>query len=499
VTIVRRPTIHFTGQQAYPERCPFHPPEPFPELGFLPGDADPSNGVYAGVRTLFRGLGYDAGRFGTPDWSPLSDLVRPGGTVVVKPNFVRHYNEDPAGHWNTVITHPSVIRPLVDYAIKAVGPGGRVIVADAPQYDCDVEVLLERTRLPELLAWYRDVVAVEVEWRDLRVQFGRHENGVVLERIDLPGDPLGYQPVDLGEASEFTNLPSRELRLLRGADYDEEVTKRHHSGGRNEYLVSRTVLEADLVINCPKIKTHKKAGVTLSTKNLIGINGDKNWLPHYRAGFARGGGDEFPRPDLYARIRRAGAAVAREMLKRGLGGGVFRRIRSAENATGLGDRARNGNWHGNDTIWRTCLDLNKIFYLGDAEGRLGRPSRRVLNVYDGILAGEGEGPMGPKARPIGLLAGGEDGPAVDVVLTWIMGFDWRRVPVVRHAVGELAGGVRISDFDGDPGKLMVTWIDEEGERSLSFADIDLNLRFEPHSGWVGRIERDEIRSAASAS
>ena len=54
--------------------------------------------------------------------------------------------------------------------------------------------------------------------------------------------------------------------------------------------MSKTILGADLVINCLKMKTHKKAGVTLSMKNLIGINGDKNWLPHYRTGFASQGG-----------------------------------------------------------------------------------------------------------------------------------------------------------------------------------------------------------------
>ncbi len=494
-----RPVIHFTGESAYPQEPPFHPPERFPELDFLSGETRPGNGTYAGVRTLLRGLGYDSARVGTADWSPLSDLVRPGGTVVLKPNFVRHYNDSPDGVLDTVVTHTSVLRPLIDYALKAVGPEGRVVVADAPQYDCEVDALLDHLALPALLDWYRSAVGRKVEWRDLRVQFGRHDNGVVLERVDLAGDPLGYRAVDLGSASEFVGLPGSQLRLLRGADYDEEVTRRHHSGGRNEYLVSRTVLEADLVINCPKVKTHKKAGVTLSAKNLIGINGDKNWLPHYRSGFARGGGDEFPRPDAYARLRRTGAALARGLLKRGLGGAVFRRIRAAENAAGLGDRARNGNWFGNDTIWRTCLDLNKVFYLGDAEGRLGQPSRRVLNVYDGILAGEGDGPMGPSTRDIGLLAAGEDGPAVDAVLTWIMGFDWRRIPVVANALGELTGGVRISDFDGDPSALSLLWIDGDGERVLRFSDVDTNLRFEAHPGWVGRIERDQKGVAECAS
>jgi uncharacterized protein (DUF362 family) len=484
-----RPVIHFTGQDGYHQPPPYHPPEQYPELDFLKGETERGNRIYAGVRELLRGLGYDAARFGGREWSPLSDLVEPGGRVVLKPNFVRHCNDDPQGTLEAVVTHPSILRPLLDYAIKAVGPSGKVIVADAPQYDCEVDVLLESIRLPDLLAWYRDELGVEVEWRDLRVQFGRHQNGVVTERRELPGDPDGYRAVDLGEASEFHSLASDRLRLLRGADYDEEVTIRHHTGGRNEYLVSRTVLDADLVINCPKIKTHKKAGVTLAMKNLIGINGDKNWLPHYRAGFPSRGGDEFPREDIYSRFRSLGGELARRALKRDIGGAVLKRIRAVENASGLGERARSGNWHGNDTVWRTCLDLAKILILGDRRGILGSPDRRVLHVYDGIVAGEGQGPMGPSARAIGLLAAAEDPLAVDVVLAWIMGFDWRRIPVLANALGELAGGTRLSGFHGEAEDLPVLWIDEQGERVLRFSNIEVDLRFEPHSGWRNRIER----------
>jgi uncharacterized protein (DUF362 family) len=492
-----RSILCFTGQQRYDAPLPYHPPERYPELGFLPADTCPNNAVYAGIRRMLQGLGYDAARFGSAEWSPLSDLVAPGSTVVLKPNFVRHFTEKPGGHFETVVTHPAVLRPLVDYAWKAVGPEGRVIVADAPQYDCDVEVLLERTRLPELLAWYRDVVGREVPWRDLRVEFGRHVHGVQFEKTRLPGDPEGYEAVDLGEASEFAAMSEAHIGRLRGSDYDEEVTIAHHSGGRNEYLVARTVLTADLVINCPKVKTHKKTGVTLSMKNLIGINGDKNWLPHYRAGFRAQGGDEFPRADAYSRVRRFGADVARRLLKRGVGGAVLRRLRSAEEAAGLGRRARNGNWWGNDTVWRTTIDLNKVFYLGDRRGVLGAPSRRVLNVYDGVVAGEGDGPMGPDDRPIGLLAAGEDGVATDVVVAWVMGFDWHRIPVLRNAIGELAGGHRITAFTGDPATLELRWLDAaDGVRDVRLSDVELDFAFEAHPGWKGRIERERPRAAA---
>jgi len=496
-----RPVIHFTGQKGYHQPLPYHPPERFPELGFLGPDTDSSNEIYAGVRRMLRVLEYDAERFGTQEWSPLSDLAPRGGRIVLKPNFVRHYNEDPSGSLETVITHLAVLRPLIDYAFKAVGPEGEVVVADAPQYDCDVDTMLERNHLPEFLQWYAEALGIHVEFRDLRVQFGRHENGVVIERRDLQGDPCGYESVDLANDSEFALIEDRHLTLLRGADYDEEVTIRHHSQGRNEYLVSRTVLNADLVINCPKIKTHKKSGVTLSMKNLIGINGDKNWLPHYRAGFQKGGGDEFPRPDAYSRFRQLGGELARSMLKRGIGGPLFKRIRSAENAVGLGERARAGNWYGNDTIWRTCVDLTKILYFGDEGGRLGgSPARRVLNVYDGIVAGEGQGPMGPTARPLGLLAASEDPTAADVVLAWIMGFDWRRIPVLANAVRDLAGGFRLTGFRGRHEELPVLWIENSDEaRELRFSDIDLNLEFEAHSGWKGAIERTSGQESACAS
>ena len=91
------PVVHFTGQTAYSSALPYHPPERYPELGFLGEATDPGNRVYAGVREMLRALGYDAARYGGPDWSPLSDLVAPGGSVVLKPNYVRHYSEKPGG------------------------------------------------------------------------------------------------------------------------------------------------------------------------------------------------------------------------------------------------------------------------------------------------------------------------------------------------------------------------------------------------------------------
>ena len=59
-------------------------------------------------------------------------------------------------------------------------------------------------------------------------------------------------------------------------------------------VVDQAIIDADLVINVPKLKTHKKAGVTGALKNLVGINGNKEFLPHHRKGGAASGGDCYP-------------------------------------------------------------------------------------------------------------------------------------------------------------------------------------------------------------
>ena len=51
---------------------------------------------------------------------------------------------------------------------------------------------------------------------------------------------------------------------------------------------------ADVVISLPKMKTHKKTGVTLSIKNFVGITADKNYLPHHTWGSPKHGGDDYP-------------------------------------------------------------------------------------------------------------------------------------------------------------------------------------------------------------
>jgi hypothetical protein len=63
-----------------------------------------------------------------------------------------------------------------------------------------------------------------------------------------------------------------------------------------------------------------------------------------------------------------------------------------------------GSWHGNDTVWRMSLDLQRLLRYGRVDGTMGdAPAREIVTVTDAIIAGEGEGPLASTPYPLGLL------------------------------------------------------------------------------------------------
>ena len=283
-------------------------------------------------------------------------------------------------------------------------------------------------------------------------------------------------------------------KRLRGSDYDSEETSRHHNEKVNEYLLSKTALQSDVFINLPKLKTHKKIGVTLNMKNLIGINGDKNWIPHYRIGSPERDGDEFDSQSLLRHMESLFKDKFKEkafqMVQRNSRGKLFlaRLLRKAHKTvvehTNI-TKIRAGGWYGNDTIWRPVLDLNKILLYADREGVM-RPERqrKFFSVVDGIVGGEGDGPVLPTPKACGALLAGFNPLAVDICATRLMGFDYR-------LFAQFERGLMLRKYPIMP-------FDIQSIRCLSnvseWCDI-LNkagsmLQFKPASGWDGRIEVD---------
>ena len=282
------------SEKGYPHRAPFHPPEIYPELAQLniTLETDRSNQVYETVRNALFLMGLDSENFASEKWNPLAEIVTPGDTVVIKPNFVLDLNVNDRTSQSTV-THGSVIRVIIDYVLLALGGYGKIIVADAPQMNCDFERLIRKNGMKAVIDYYKKQLRdtpVEIDLIDLRRERTIYKYGIVWQRIPLKGDPSGYTIVDLKKESELNGV---DPKRFYGADYNRKETVAAHSKGHHKYFISNTILNADAVISVPKLKVHRKVGVTLNVKNMVGINGNKNYLVHYQIGTQRQGGDEF--------------------------------------------------------------------------------------------------------------------------------------------------------------------------------------------------------------
>ena len=137
-----------TGRIGYPSAGPYsagiaHPEYPFGQDTL----SNEPNYAYDGVRNALQLLDLDKEHIETERWNPLGDLISPGDTVVLKPNFVRHFRETQDGHEDCLITHGSVIRAAVDYVYIALQGKGRIIIADAPQNDADFDVIRQMAGL----------------------------------------------------------------------------------------------------------------------------------------------------------------------------------------------------------------------------------------------------------------------------------------------------------------------------------------------------------------
>ncbi|HMV84839.1 MAG TPA: DUF362 domain-containing protein [Blastocatellia bacterium] len=366
--------------------------------------------------------------------SPFGAAIPRGARVLIKPNFVAHENQGPWG-LSPLVTHPSLVRAVAEAALHTEAT--QVLVGDAPLQACDWDKLLHAT---ELDVWATELRAREPRFagiEDFRRTTCSFVNGARVATENLLPEER-FVLFDLGEESLLEPITTA-AGAFRVTCYDPRLLARTHAPGRHQYLVTRAALEADVVINLPKLKTHKKAGITGALKNLVGINGNKEYLPHHRIGGAGAGGDCYPGRSLtkraleyaFDREHTATSSTESELWRT-----VERQLQRALRLTG--DRLGvEGSWAGNDTVWRMSLDLNRILLYGHADGTLAdAPQRRVLHVVDAVVAGQGDGPLAPQPLPLGLLLAGANAAALDWAGAQLLGYDPARVPIVREAFGD---------------------------------------------------------------
>jgi len=425
------PTGHVSlrrlAQAVYPDAADgLRPDSPVPELPGLASGSTP-NAVFRAVRDCLRDANLDPSARDTPAWNPFGDLVRPGGRVLVLVNFVhqglgaRESRDD----FLAKCTQAAVLRPLLAYLCKAVGPEGRVVFGNAPVQGASWPALLRDTGADRLLATLAAEHTVpRVEAVDLR--------GWILGEDRPRAEGIG---VDLGADSLLeAQTGNRAYRVLQ---YDPAGTARFHGPGRHNYRIAREALDADLIVSVPKLKTHAKVGVTGALKGCVGAIAEKDCLAHHRRGDGAQGGDEFPSAHP---LVRAASALGDRVWARGpttpairLGRVVERALYTLSHRLGV---PSGGSWPGNDTCWRMALDIARCLRFADRHGVLqATPQRRHVVLMDGVIGGEGNGPLRPRAVPSGCVFFADDPFAADVVACGVMGFDPRRVPQVHGAVG----------------------------------------------------------------
>lgn len=449
-------------------------------------------GAEAAVASLLRVAGLDAARAGTPEWNPLGEVIPRGGRVLIKPNWVTHHNHSGAG-LESLVTHPAVIEAVARFALRAAP--ATLVIGDAPVQGCDFDALRGEGGVDAMMERLRP----EAEARGVRLELADFRRvvlaGAALENRtrELRRGDADYVLFDLAEASDLEPITGDDGRF-RVTMYDPDALRRTHAPGKHQYLIAREAIDADVVINLPKLKTHKKACVTGALKNLVGINGHKEYLPHHRKGGAASGGDCYPgRPPAKALVEelldtanRTTSHRLRWLLPR-----ISWVALRLEELRG-GDRNIEGSWHGNDTVWRMCLDLQRVLRYGRADGTLAdTPQRVVLTFTDAVVAGEGEGPLAPTPIPLGLVTMAASPAAAEWAHALLMGLDPRRIPLLRNAFAPHR--YPLAAFA--PEEIVVD--SEAGSEPAAEFAMREGLAFQPPAGWVGHceLERRPARAA----
>jgi len=489
-----------SGPVTYPE-APFDPPCIYPEFKGFFNKIDSTNKLYHEIRSLFIASGYDIKNQGTSLWNPFRDYIKDGQTVVIKPNLVYNETDELVGT-NCLTTHASIIRPIIDYLIllqKQENIVFKIIIADVPIQGADFEQILIQTGLRPLIEFYHKNDMNMIEIVDLRHKIAIADKSGFLNKVTASGDPLGYTKIHLEKS--FLNEIAGDYKKFGVSGYGaKETITQIEETGKHFYHIPNTVLTANLFINIPKLKTHQKAGITIAMKNLIGINGEKAWIPHYRRGSLKSGGDEYDNNQVFLKTittktnlllqgkskflwnlgKRINTILIKPLFRKDFqkGKNLSKNERKALFLTG-------GAWYGNDTIWRPILDLNYLLLFIDRTGKeTPQKTRKYICITDGIIAGEGDGPLSPDAKNAGIISLSENPVLNDICLSRIMGFDWNKIPQLKHSV-DLN---KFFNFSGNTEKIKIVACENDNtKREINYDNLP-NLKFVPAPGWISYIE-----------
>jgi len=245
------------------------------------------------------------------------------------------------------------------------------------------------------------------------------------------------------------------------------------------------------------MKTHQKVGITGALKNLVGINVSKSYLVHHRIGTPPIG-DEFPSDVsrlfiLQTRLRemfQKRSKIVFKVLK--IGWELIKKVKRIETQyTREVSKSENkiiyigpGSWYGNDSVWRMVYDLNLIIFKGNSLiGKIDESFQRdYVAILDGIVSGEGNGPLQVLPVYTNLIAVSFNPFLIDFAIAKIMGFDYKKIKLLSNY--KLFRIPELVSFE--PNSFVVYFNGRKYTNGVE--DIPIFKPFIPPPGWKGHIE-----------
>lgn len=408
---------------------------------------------------------------------PCLDIVKPGYTVLLKPNWVNHYNSSKNG-LECLITHEVFIECVLEEVLKC-NPA-KVIIGDSPIQSCNFNKLSDWQWLERM----RNKYNIPIEIKDYRrSHFFRDpitsKASVKTELIEK----CDYILFDLAENSSLEEITSINPNF-RVSDYDHRSLNENHQKRVHRYLMTKDPFIVDVIINLPKLKTHQKAGLTGALKNLVGLNGDKDYLPHHRFGGSFEGGDCYYGK---SKLKKAGE-ILNDLSNQNIGNNKYVIYKNINRVNTLLRKilgingSISGSWYGNDTVWRMTVDLNKILLYGTSNGTISNNmQRKIFSITDAIIAGDHDGPLKSEPVYLGMVTFGSSSAIIEYVHGLLMGFEPFKIPLIK---GAFNSSPSLTSFNPKDIEVKIN-----SKKVLLKELINYSYPFTPAQGWLSHIER----------
>lgn len=387
--------------------------------------------------------------------------------VLLKPNWVMHDKSELDRL--CLRTHDNFTLAVL-HVILGRKPK-EVLIGDAPVQGCHWDNLFSKyflNSVEKLKNEYNIPVYIK-DFRRTTLDISR--NSLEKAKVSLNE----YIIFDVANDSYLDPVCNDRVNLFRVSDYDPDRLLESHRPGMHKYCIIKELFDYDLIISLPKVKTHQKAGITNALKNIVGFNGDKDFLPHHRFGGTKRGGDCYPGKNILLHW----AEILMDNANKRIGMPSYKILRlMAFRLWRLSFPSKYQNlgagWHGNDTVWRMVMDLNLITLYGRKDGTLSnRPERVLYHLCDGIIGGQSDGPLKPEPLPLGIICFTDCPADADLALSSLMGFNYYNIPLLKAA------------WENKKERpATINWNDE----CIEFSDLNkYSIKTKPPSGWVGYL------------